>query len=55
MKTYILFIQWSNRTLRVSKQFKTKRDAVKWARLCLDICGKNEHGETYNASWLLTK
>jgi hypothetical protein len=47
MKPYQLTLQFPERTMTVPKELKNDKDALKWANLCLDICGKDEHGRRY--------
>ena len=53
MQTYKLTINWQlTPSITVIKDFKNLVEASKWQQLCLDICGRNERGETYSSSLL---
>ena len=47
MPFYTLSVKYPNRDLAVTKYLRSDKEAKFWAQLCLDICGKNEHGEKY--------
>ncbi len=47
MNPYTLFIQYSQWKCTAKKELKNDKDAIKWAQLCLDICGKDEQGNNY--------
>jgi hypothetical protein len=51
-KSYLLQLQFKDRTVDVKKKFPSKSKAVIWARLCLDICGKDEKGNPFNFAML---
>ena len=47
MKTYFLLVTFPERKVETKKQFVSDKKARFWAQLCLDICGKDEHGRRY--------
>lgn len=52
MKRYQLILKFADRTITVDKEFTSNKDAIFWAQLCIDICGKDENGISYEAAIL---
>lgn len=53
MKNFTLtftFLEW---TSQATKQFEDASDALKWALLCIDICGKDEAGRKFKEAILV--
>lgn len=46
-REFQLEIQYLDSKVTVKKNLKTMAEAVFWAHLCLDICGKDERGNRY--------
>lgn len=52
MKEYTLAVNYPEWRCLSKKQLKNDTDAIFWSQLCLDICGKDEHGRRYVAAVL---
>lgn len=55
MQTFRLTINWKNTpAITIRKTLATQKEANWWAKICLDICGKNYLNEKCE-SWELTE
>ena len=46
-KVYNLFITFATYSVEATKEFRTEKEALYWAQLCLDICGNDCYGAKY--------